>query len=79
MTWSMGVFTFLNAWWLSLLIVMPFFVRPAKTRSAVEYAGAPQGMPWKKLVAVNTLVSLCATLVLAAIVHSGWFPMRDSL
>ena len=79
MSLSMGFFTFFNAWFLMLFFVSPFFVRPATERNALDYAAAPQAMKWKKLLLVNTLVSIVVTLLLALVINSGIFEMRDSL
>lgn len=79
MSLSMAFFTFLNAWFVMLFFVVPFFVKPAQTRSEVEYAAAPQALKWKKLLICNTLASLVVTAVLALIIHSHIFVIRDAV
>jgi predicted secreted protein len=79
MSLSMGIFTFVNAWFLMLFFTMPFFVRPALERSKVEYAAAPQALRWKKMLITNTVVSLVVTVLLALVMYSGWIPVRDVL
>ena len=72
---SMAFFTFLNAWWISLFLVVPFFVKSAENPAAHEYKASPQPVPWKKVLLVDTLVALAATVLLALIIGSGYFPM----
>ncbi len=79
MSLSFAFFTFLNAWFLMLFFVLPFFVRPAATRSKVEYVAAPQALNWKKLILCNTLASITVTALLALIISSNLFVMRDAL
>ncbi len=79
MSISMGFFTFLNAWFLMLFFVGPFFVRPAQTHSEVEYAAAPQAMKWKKLFMTNTIASIVLTLLIALVLHSNFMSLRDAI
>lgn len=72
---SMAFFTFLNAWWVCLFVVVPFFVKPAETKAETDYAAAPQPVPWKKILLIDSLLALLVTVVLALIIGSGLFPM----
>lgn len=77
MTPSFAVFTFFNTWWVMLFFVLPFFARPNQAPSQLQYAAAPETPRWKKVVLVNSLVSLAVTLLLALIINSGLFHASD--
>jgi len=77
MTLSLGLFTLLNVWWLMLFFILPFGIKNAQSNSPLEYAAAPPPHPWKKLLLINTGVSIAVTLVIAFIVKSGWFTLGD--
>lgn len=79
MSVSMGFFTFLNTWFLMMFFVLPFYIRPAQRMQDTDYVAAPSALPWKRFLLTNTLVSVVVTLLLALIIHSGWFDVRDSL
>jgi len=70
MSFSFAIFTFLNVWWVSLFIVLPFGVTMATHKSAVEYNAAPVAHRWKKVFIINSGVSLCITIVLALLIHN---------
>lgn len=77
MTPSMAFFTFLNAWWVMLFFVLPFGVKREEMRNPLHYAAAPKAHNWKKLIIVNTLLSLSVTLLLYLIIQSGVITLRD--
>lgn len=77
MSWPMTVFTFLNAWFITLFFVVPFWTRPSLKAEKNEYAGAPQTIRWKKLLIFNTGVAFTITVLLAWFVSSGLVPVRD--
>lgn len=76
MSLSLDFFTFLNCWFLSLFMVVPFFVKPDEQRNRVDYVAAPKSLPWKKLLITNTLVSFVMAVVVAMVVRSNLFVMR---
>ena len=73
----MAVFTFINVWWLMLFFVIPFGVRTSDNPSPVEYAAAPQPHRWKKMVIINTLISLTVTMVIALVIKSSIVPLHN--
>lgn len=77
MSWSLGLFTFLNVWWIMLFFILPFGIRKSEDPSPLDYAAAPQPHPWKKLLLINTAVSVVVTLLIAIIVNSGLFSLGD--
>lgn len=79
MSLSLDFFTFLNCWFLTLFMVVPFFVRPNEKRDVLEYAAAPRALPWKKVLLVNTLVSFLMAVAITLVVQSNLFIMRDAL
>lgn len=74
---AFALFTFVNAWWVTLFFVLPFYFRQAKNRTAIEYAAAPQSVAWKRVFLVNSLLSLAVTVVIALIIYSGLVPVHD--
>ena len=77
MSFSMAIITFLNVWWVTLFMVVPFSVRAETNPAATDYVAAPRVLRWKKLFIRNTILSLIITLVLAAIIKSGVISIRD--
>ena len=69
-------FTYLNAWFVTLFAVLPFFIHDARAQG-VEYAAAPRPVRWKRAFLVNTLVSAAITAGLAWLVGSGLISVRD--
>ena len=77
MTVSFALFTFVNAWWILLFAVLPFYTVPSQNPTSLEYPAAPKKMPWKKVLLANTLLSAAVTALIALIMASGLIPMRD--
>ena len=61
MSLSLGIFTFINAWWVTLFFVLPF---AGKTPN------------WKKLLIINSAISFTITAILAAVIHSGFVSLN---
>jgi len=70
MSVSMAIFTFLNAWFITLFFVLPFYIRPADKPAPQEYAAAPKAVRWKRALFINTMLSILATGALALLIHS---------
>ncbi|NBO19208.1 MAG: DUF1467 family protein [Proteobacteria bacterium] len=78
MSLSLGIFTFINAWCVTLFFVMPFFVVRDETAADSDYAAAPKTPKWRRVVLVNSLVALVVTLIVAGVIESGWLSMREA-
>ena len=61
MTLSMGIFTFINAWWITLFFVLPFVGKTPR---------------WKKIFIINSGISLSITLLLCVLIHSEIIPLK---
>ena len=77
MSLSFAAFTFLNVWWVMLFFVLPFHARPNDTPSQLNYAAAPKTPRWKRVVKINTVISLAVTVLLALIINSHIFNFSD--
>jgi predicted secreted protein len=75
MSISMAVFTFINTWWIMLFFVFPFHVRPVEEHTQLEYAAAPKSIRWKRMLVIDTVLSLIVTAALALLISSGIFPV----
>jgi predicted secreted protein len=71
MSLSMAIFTFINAWWIMLFMVLPFGVERPENRDKVEYAAAPKAVRWKKKFLVAAVLAAAVTALLAVIINSG--------
>lgn len=79
MSFTMGVFTFLNAWFIALFLAFPFNIEPPDEGEAAEgYAAAPKRIRWKRLTITATLLALAFTLLLALLIKSGIVPIRGA-
>jgi predicted secreted protein len=66
------LFIYVNAWFVCLFMVLPFFVKAqSKEEGEVVYAGAPRSIVWKRALLVNSLVALVATGAMAWLIQSG--------
>ena len=63
-------FIYLNAWFVTLFGVVPFFIHEAKAEG-VEYAAAPKPVRWRRALIINSLVSGAITAILVFIISSG--------
>lgn len=77
MSLSLGIFTFINVWWVTLFFVLPVGVRMSASKSTLDYAGAPQPHKWKKIIFINSIISLCVTLLLALLIRGGAFSLEN--
>lgn len=64
MSLSMAAFTYLNAWWISLFLVLPFSPEPGR---------------WKKKIVAVSVVAAMITGGIALLLESGLVPLRDTL
>ncbi len=74
MSTAMIFFTFLNSWWVCLLMALPFGREEGK-KDAVAYNGSPATFNWKKSVLIATALAAMVTVGLLLIVDSGYFHM----
>jgi predicted secreted protein len=78
MSLSMAIFTFLNAWWVSLFMVLPLSIERGERDSELEYVAAPRRIHWRRILTLTTLLALFFTAALALLIKSGIIPVRDS-
>lgn len=76
MSLAMAIFTYLNAWFISLFFVLPFGVKRDEQAGARDYAAAPAPMKWRKLFIINSFVGLGFTLAIYWLVGSGLISVR---
>ena len=72
---TFAFFIYLNAWFVCLFLVLPFFVQ-SRAEGDIGYAAAPKAIRWKKALAVNSLVALVAALIVIWVISSGLFSLR---
>jgi predicted secreted protein len=77
MSLSLGVFVFINAWCLTLFMVVPFFTT-SEEKEGSNYVAAPKALKWRRVIVANSLVALVATLAVMGVIESGLLPMRDA-
>ena len=77
MTWTMAFFTFLNAWFIALLLAFPFSIEPPdQDDEKWGYNAAPKRIKWRKLLISGIIMALIFTLLLAMIIKSGIVPVK---
>jgi len=76
MTPLFALFTFVNVWFVTFFFVLAFVVKPDPDASAIEYKAAPKALPWKKVIRINSLISLGITLILALLIKSQLVPLH---
>ncbi len=73
MSVTMAVFTYINAWWISLFLVWPFGVeaqQPGADKDTIfDYDAAPKIIRWKKTLLLTSIVSAFITALLALVIH----------
>jgi predicted secreted protein len=74
MSISLAIFTFVNAWWISMFIALPFG-RVEGQQPDVAYKASPARFNWKKSVVIATVLALVITALLAGLINSGILPM----
>lgn len=77
MSISFAVFTFINAWWVSLFVVLPWSIERGENNT-IEYAAAPKRIRWRRVAVATTLLAIFFTAALALVIKSGIIPVRDS-
>lgn len=63
MTLSMAIFTYINAWWISLFLVRPFYMTPV--------------IRWKKMIIATTIFAALATSALALMIKYEIVPLHS--
>lgn len=76
MSISMALFTYLNAWFVSLFFTLPFFARTPRNSEGLGYAAAPETPAWRRVLTINSLLALMLTGVLAIVMSSGLISLR---
>lgn len=76
MSWWMAVFTFVNAWCITLFAVLPLCIERGEHDSQMEYKAAPRRVHWRRIVRINTVVALLVTAALALIIKTGIVPVK---
>ncbi len=77
MSISMGIFTFINAWWISLFFMLPFSIEAPGKQEDIGYAAAPKKIRWKRLLAGATMIAIFVTVTLALVIKSGIVPVKN--
>jgi predicted secreted protein len=77
MTWWMGLFTYVNVWWLMLFFVLPFGIEKADAPESVHYIGSPKKLNLGKKLLINSLLSVAVTCMLALFINSGLVSVHD--
>jgi predicted secreted protein len=78
MSITLGIFTFLNAWWVCLFMALPFG-REEGPKEALDYNAAPARFNWKKSFKIATVLAAVFTALLAIAIESELVPLRDML
>ena len=74
MSTAMLFFTFLNSWWVCLMMALPFG-RQDGEKDAAAYKASPAKFNWKKSFLIATALATIVTVGLFLIVASGYFHM----
>lgn len=61
MTLSLFIFSFVNIWWITLLMVLPFGVKRVESPTPFEAAGAPQKANFFKKCVITTVLAFFIT------------------
>lgn len=77
MSVSMAIFTFINVWCVTLFLALPFGIETGPRDNTSEYEAAPRRIDWKKIVVIDTLLSLVITAAIAIIIKTGIVPVRN--
>lgn len=75
---SKAIFTFVNAFFISLFFVVPFFVQKREHSPDEGYAGAPETPKWRNFILVTGLVSAVITLIIALVIEVDIISFRDA-
>jgi predicted secreted protein len=80
MSVAFAIFTFVNAWCISLFFFLPGAIVVSEDTPAddpLHYAGAPRAIRWKRALWRCTLCAALITAVLALVIKTGIIPIRD--
>ncbi len=69
--------TYIVAWWITLLFVLPIGVQQPLQRDAVHYAGAPVNVRLLRKLCWNTLLAGAVTVGIHLLCLSGLMPGRS--
>ncbi len=81
MSFAMAIFTFINAWCISLFFVLPGAVvanEDTGVDDPLHYAAAPKKIRWRRVLLLTTLWALLITTALALVIKSGIIPIRHA-
>lgn len=78
MSLIMGIFTLINAWCLSVFLMLPFSIEAAGKQEGINYAAAPKKILWKRLLWGATILSILLTVALALVIKSGMVSVRNT-
>lgn len=73
----MAIFTFINAWWISLFFMLPFSIEAPGKQEGIGYAAAPKKIRWKRLLVGATIVAFFVTVALALTIKTGIVPVKN--
>lgn len=65
------LFIYLNAWFVCLFMVLPFFVKAQDKEGGEGYAAAPRAIVWRRGLIINSLVAVVVTGAVAWLIQSG--------
>jgi predicted secreted protein len=77
MTVSMAIFTYINVWCIALFLALPFCIERGPAESSRDYIGAPKRIAWKKIVVIDTIMSLVITATIALVIKTGIVPVHN--
>lgn len=72
----MALFTFINAWCITLFAVLPTSIEHGPHDSAMDYEAAPKRINWRRIIRINTIVALLVTAALALVIKTGIVPLK---
>ena len=72
----MAVFTFLNVWWVTLFMVLPWGVRRPQHIEPGHAASAPESVNFKKKFFITTVLAAVFTALIALAIHSGMVQLK---
>ncbi|MDX1975447.1 MAG: DUF1467 family protein [Rickettsiales bacterium] len=76
MSISMAIFTYINLWWIAMILVLPFFTRKDEAVDPLSYAAAPKSMPWKRVILTASALAAVFTITLALLIKIEMIPLR---
>jgi predicted secreted protein len=79
MGWFSGFVVFLIVWWLVLLMVLPWGVRPPDDPEVGHEAGAPESPRIKQKMLITTGVAILVWLLIFGFVELNLFSFREAV